>query len=193
MRHHDVHALRILEEIAKDASSTQRELAAKLNISLGLVNSFVRRLARKGYLKITTVKKNRLKYMLTPKGFSEKSRLTYEFIHYSFDFYKTARNRLKSVLSELANNGVRRVMFYGVGDLAEIAFISLQETKLEMVAAVDDVESGNKFLGHTIEHPSVLNSLDYDKIIITSADSGDGIYENLLKQGVPRSKVLRLE
>jgi DNA-binding MarR family transcriptional regulator len=141
MHHRDIHVLRILEEIEKNASATQRELASKLNISLGLVNSFVRRLARKGYLKMSSVQKNRLKYILTPKGFSEKTRLTYEFIQYSFDFYKTARNSLKAILNDLENDGVRRVILYGAGDLAEIAYISLQETKLKMVATVDDVKS----------------------------------------------------
>lgn len=193
MHHRDIHVLRILEEIEKNASATQRELASKLNISLGLVNSFVRRLARKGYLKMSSVQKNRLKYILTPKGFSEKTRLTYEFIQYSFDFYKTARNSLKAILNDLENDGVRRVIFYGAGDLAEIAYISLQETKLKMVATVDDVKSGEKFLGRKIRHPSVLNSLDYDKIIVTSIDSGGDVYENLLKQGVPRHMVLTLE
>ena len=193
MHHRDIHVLRILEEIEKNASATQRELARKLNISLGLVNSFVRRLARKGYLKMSSVQKNRLKYILTPKGFSEKTRLTYEFIQYSFDFYKTARNSLKAILNDLENDGVRRVILYGAGDLAEIAYISLQETKLKMVATVDDVKSGEKFLGRKIRHPSVLNSLDYDKIIVTSIDSGGDVYENLLKQGVPRHMVLTLE
>jgi DNA-binding MarR family transcriptional regulator len=193
MHHRDIHVLRILEEIEKNASATQRELASKLNISLGLVNSFVRRLARKGYLKMSSVQKNRLKYILTPKGFSEKTRLTYEFIQYSFDFYKTARNSLKAILNDLENDGVRRVILYGAGDLAEIAYISLQETKLKMVATVDDVKSGEKFLGRKIRHPSVLNSLDYDKIIVTSIDSGGDVYENLLKQGIPRHMVLTLE
>ena len=87
MNHHDIHALRILEEIEKDNSQSQRELARKLDISLGLVNSFVKRLAQKGYFKITTIPKNRAKYILTPKGFAEKTRLTYEFIQYSFHFY----------------------------------------------------------------------------------------------------------
>jgi predicted transcriptional regulator len=192
MHYREIHALRILEEIEKNAGSTQRELAGNLGISLGLVNSFIRRLARKGYLKITAVPKNRLRYILTRKGFSEKTRLTYEFIQYSFDFYKTARKRLKAVLNGLEKDGVRCVIFYEVGDLAEIAYISLRETGLKMVAAVDDHKAGQKFLGHRIKDPSVFNSLDYDRIIVTSINS-ENAYLNLLKHGVPRSKILKLE
>ena len=193
MDQRDIHALRILEEIEKNTSPTQRELAGKLNISLGLVNSFIKRLARKGYLKITTIPKNRLRYVLTPKGFAEKTRLAYEFIQYSFDFYKTARKKLKGLFNALEKDGVRRVIFYGAGDLAEITYISLQETTLEMVAIVDDLKSGERFLGHTIMGPSALNSLDYDKIIVTSINSKDAIHENVLELNVPRTKILWFE
>lgn len=192
MDHRDIHALRILEEIEKNAGFTQRQLASQLDISLGLVNSFIKRLARKGYVKITTVPKNRLRYVLTPKGLAEKTRLTYEFIQYSFSFYKTARKRIKTVLGVVEKDGGRRVVFCGGGDLTEIAYISLQETQLSMVAIVDDHRSGQKLLGHTIRRSSVLDSLDYDKIIITSLNSRDAIYQNLLKHGVPASKILGL-
>ena len=117
MDHHDIHALRILEEIEKDSSQSQRELARKLNISLGLVNSFIKRLAHKGYFKITTIPRNRARYVLTPKGFAEKTRLTYEFIQYSFRFYKTAREKLKALLATLEEGHVERVAFYGASDL----------------------------------------------------------------------------
>ena len=144
MNHHDIHALRLLEEIEKDNSQSQRELSRKLNISLGLVNSFVKRLAQKGYFKITTIPKNRAKYLLTPKGFAEKSRLTYEFIQYSFDFYKRAREKLKRLLSTLQNDGVEHVVFYGASNLAEIAYVSLKETSLELAGIVVERSQGDK-------------------------------------------------
>jgi DNA-binding MarR family transcriptional regulator len=193
MDHHDIHALRILEEIEKDSSQSQRELARKLNISLGLVNSFIKRLAHKGYFKITTIPKNRARYIVTPKGFAEKTRLTYEFIQYSFRFYKTARGKLKTLLNTLENGGARSVVFYGAGDLAEIAYVSLEETNLELVGVVDDFKSGEKFLGLTIMPPSILRRLKYDKIIVTSIDSRDAICDNLIKLNIPETKISWLE
>lgn len=193
MNHHDIRALRILEEIEKNNSQSQRELSRKLNISLGLVNSFVKRLAQKGYFKITTIPKNRAKYILTPKGFAEKSRLTYEFIQYSFDFYKRAREKLKRLLSTLQEVGVEKVVFYGASNLAEIAYISLKETNLDLVGIVDDFKSGERFLGMTISHPSMLIGLEYDKIIVTSISSKDDMYENLVKLDIPKDKISWLE
>lgn len=193
MDNHDIHALRILEELEKDSSQSQRELARKLNISLGLVNSFVKRLAHKGYFKITTIPKNRARYVLTPKGFAEKTRLTYEFIQYSFNFYKRARGKLKRLLGTLEEEGIHRVVFYGASDLAEIAYVSLKETGLELAGIVDDFKSGERFLGLTIMHPSSLPDFKYDKIIVTSISSRDDIYDNLVKMNIPSQKISWLE
>ena len=192
MDNHDIHALRILEEIEEDNSQSQRELARKLNISLGLVNAFVKRLAHKGYFKVTTIPKNRARYMLTPRGFAEKTRLTYKFIQSSFHFYKRARGKLRTLLSTLENDGIQTVIFYGASDLAEIAYVSLEETSLELVAIVDDFKSGG-FLGLTVMRPSILTRLEYDKIIVTSIRSRDDIYENLVKLNIPMRKISRLE
>ena len=193
MDHHDIHSLRILEEIERDDSQSQRELARKLDISLGLVNSFIKRLGHKGYFKITTIPKNRAKYILTPKGFAEKTRLTYEFIQYSFHFYKTARGKLKKLLSVLENDGVKSVVFYGASNLAEIAYVSLKETRLELIGIVDDFKSGEKFLGFTTLHPSILSGLTYDRILVTSINSRDAIYENLTNLNIPKAKICRFK
>jgi len=190
---HDIHALRILEEIEKNDSQSQRELARKLNISLGLVNAFVKRLAHKGYFRIATIPKNRARYILTPKGFAEKTRLTYKFIQHSFHFYKRAREELKRLLSALENAGVRRVVFYGASDLAEIAYVSLKETSLELVGIVDDFKFGEKFLGRAITHPSGLKRVKYDKIIVTSISSKDDIYANIATLNIPDTKISWLE
>jgi len=193
MDHHDIHALRILEEIEKDNSQSQRELARKLNISLGLVNSFIKRLAHKGYFKMTTIPKNRARYILTPQGFAEKTRLTYEFIQYSYHFYKTALGKLKTLLRTLENSGVKSVVFYGASDLAEIAYLTLKETSLELVGIVDNMKSGERFLGFTIMHPSGLTQSKYDKIIVTSINAKDDIHENLVKLSIPETKIFWLE
>jgi len=193
MDHHDIHALRILEEIEKDSSLSQRALARKLNISLGLVNSFIKRLAHKGYFKITTIPRNRVSYILTPKGFAEKTRLSYEFIQYSFRFYKRARAKLKSLLGAMESDQCKRVIFYGASDLAEIAYVSLKETSLQLVGIVDDFKSGETFLGLKIMSPAVLKEFEYDKIIVTSISSKDAIYENLIELNIPKSTISWLE
>ena len=162
-------------------------------MSLGLVNSFLKRLANKGYFKINNIPKNRVKYILTPKGITEKTRLTYQYIQYSFEFYRNAREKLHKLFKYLMAQGVRRVVFYGTGDFAEIAFISLQETSIQMLAIVDDNNMGEKFLGGVVKDPDILYSLSFDRILITSMISKDKVLEKVLEQGIPRSKLVLLE
>lgn len=189
MDHKDIRTLKILEEIENSHTPSQRDLAKKLNISLGLVNAFIKRLAHKGYFKITTIPKNRVAYMLTPKGMSEKTRLTYEYIHFSFQFYRKARAKLHEILISLEEQGGNHVVFYGAGELAEIAFISLQETSVLLTAIVDDQKIGEQFLGMDIKSPNMIPELIFDKIIITAMNSGEAIMENVLSKGIPQYKV----
>lgn len=189
----DIRTLKILEEIDNDHTPSQRDLSRKLNISLGLVNSFVKRLANKGYFKIKNIPKNRVKYILTPKGAAEKTRLTYKYIQYSFEFYRNAREKLHKLFKNLMAQGVSRVVFYGTGDFAEIAFISLQETSIQMLAIVDDNNIGEKFLGSVVKDPDILFSLYFDRVLITSMISKDKVLEKVLEQGIPRSKLVMLE
>jgi len=193
MERKDIHTLKILEEIDNDHTPSQRDLSKKLNISLGLVNSFVKRLTNKGYFKINNIPKNRVKYILTPKGAAEKTRLTYQYIQYSFEFYRNARDKLHKLFKHLMAQGVRRVVFYGTGDFAEIAFISLQETSIQMVAIVDDNNIGEKFLGSVVKDPNNLYSLFFDRVLITSMISKEKVLEKVLEQGIPRSKLVMLE
>jgi len=189
----DLRILKILEEIDNDYTPSQRDLSKKLNISLGLVNSFVRRLVNKGYFKITTIPKNRVKYILTPKGSAEKTRLTYQYIQYSFEFYRTARNNLQKVFKELMAQSVKRVVFYGVSDLAEIAYISLQETPIKMVGMIDEKKIGKIFIGNPVKNSNLLESLLFDKVLVTYTSEKDAALERLLKQGIPRNKIVVLE
>jgi len=97
METQDLRTLKILEEIDNEHTPSQRELAQKLDISLGLVNSFIKRLVNKGYFKITHIPKNRVRYLLTPQGAAEKTRLTYAYIHYSYEFYRRSRQNMSFI------------------------------------------------------------------------------------------------
>ena len=189
----DIRILKLLEEIDKDYTQSQRDLSNKLDISLGLVNAFVKRLANKGYFKITTVPKNRIKYILTPKGAMEKTRLTYQYLQYSFELYRGARRNLQKHFNGLVAQGVKRVVFYGVSEIAEIAYICLQETAIKMVAIVDEERVGKIFLGNVVKDPRVLESMLFDKILITSMKKDDSQLEQILKKGIASSKIVMLE
>jgi DNA-binding MarR family transcriptional regulator len=193
MENQDIRTLRLLEAVEKGETPSQRELARKLDISLGLVNAFLKRLARKGYFKITNLPANRIRYILTPKGLAEKSRLTCEYIQYSFGYYRQARAKLKKILAELEHNGHFRLVFWGTGELAEIAFVSLQDTsELEIVALVESGKTGGKAFGKNILPPEALNTLAFDRVLITVISEVDEALRELRELGIAEEKIVLL-
>jgi len=186
----EIRTLKILEEIDNGHLPSQRDLAKSLNISLGLVNSFIKRLASKGYFKVTHIPKNRVRYILTPRGAAEKTRLTYQYIQYSFTFYKNARQKLRELFLRFDQEKVRRVVFFGATDLAEIAYLSLQETRIKLIAVLDAEKIGKTFLGFEILPMDAVRSLVFDKILITSVEiENDSAIAQLLKCNVRPEKI----
>ena len=188
----DLRTLKILEKVDNDGPPSQRDLARDLNISLGLVNSFIKRLAEKGFFKIGHLPKNRIQYILTPRGVAERSRLTYEYIQHSFVFYKNTRKKMEDLYLELERDGVKQIVFYGAGELAEIAFLSLHQSCIELVAVVDDGKAGNKFLQFTVIHPEQIQNIGFDKILITAINLTDLIVEKLATLGISANRVVEI-
>jgi len=188
----ELRTLRILEEIEKDEMPSQRDLSRKLNISLGLVNSFVKRLAQKGYCKVTTIPKNRVRYLLTPKGAAEKTRLTYEYIQSSIVFYRHALHRLKSLFKELSQNGVSRVVFYGVSDLTDISYLMMQETAIQLVGIVDDNHDGKTSVKMKVVGSDQLASISFDRIVITDIVKPLEAYDAIRAYGIPADKIVMI-
>ena len=129
--------LRLLEAVHQDSRVTQRGLASQLGIALGLANIYLKRMIHKGFIKCVNVQPNRISYLITPRGITEKARLTYEFMDYSLHLYGEVRQHLRAVLQDCAAAG-RRVAICGRGEAAELAYLSLKESGLEPVAVFDE-------------------------------------------------------
>ena len=189
MESKNLKTLQLLEAIAAGKPTSQRELSDVLQISLGLVNSFIKRLVKKGYCKVTTVPKNRVKYMLTPAGAMEKTRLTYEYISSSYHYFKAAPHRVADLYSNLHSEGATQVVFYGAGELADIAFLSMAGTGVRLIDVVDPKKEGEMFSDFIVKAISRLRRGDYDAILVTRVDNHETVLNDLKGVGVPSDKI----
>ena len=139
--------LGVLNAIEGNSALTQRSVARDLGIALGLANAYLKRAARKGWIKIQQVPPNRYAYYLTPKGFAEKSRLTAQYLSISFNFFRHARQQCAALFAECAARGWRRIALAGAGDLAEIAALCAAEQKIEIAGIIDRAQAGGTFAG----------------------------------------------
>jgi DNA-binding MarR family transcriptional regulator len=183
--------LLLLTELERDGAVTQRSLAVKLGVALGLTNLYVKRLARKGYIKITTIPSHRVRYLLTPQGFAEKSRLTYLYMQYSLVQYRDMRARLRDTLTRAAGDGVKRVVIYGTGELAEMAYLSLREMSMVLVGFVDD-GSRASFLSYPVWSPQSLAEWEFDAVLLADLEQTAWQKENLGQHHIPDGKILAL-
>jgi hypothetical protein len=182
--------LELLHEISVSEHVNQRHLSKKLGMAAGLVNLYMRRLARKGYIKISGIKPRRLKYLVTPRGIAEKTRLTYEFALISYKYFKSATDDLKLKLSRLEQAGEKEIIIYGTGELCELCLLLLKEfDELTVVAVVDDNSETKRFMEHPVVPRDVLRNLRFDRIIIAHLDGHDEVKAQLAEVGVPPEKL----
>jgi hypothetical protein len=160
-------------------------------VALGLTNLYLNRLARKGYIKITMIPSHRMRYLLTPKGFAYKSRLTYLYMQYSLSYYRDMRARLREALSRATGSGVKRVVIYGTGEFAEMAYLSLRETDMTLVGFVEDGER-ESFLSYPVCRTEVLAEWEFDAVLLADIEQTTRHRENLGRHRVPDGKILTL-
>ena len=129
--------LKLLDELTRESSITQRTLSSRLDIALGLVNAYIKRLAKKGYIKITKGPMNRVKYAITPEGFTHRVRLTYDYMHSSINYFKDARKRIDVIYRQMIDSGAKNILIWGDGEIAELAYISMRGLPLNLVGVID--------------------------------------------------------
>jgi ribosomal protein S25 len=178
--------LRLLEAVHEDSRVTQRGMAKKLGIALGLANIYLKRMIHKGYIKCVNVQPNRISYLITPRGIAEKARLTYEFMDYSLHLYGEVRQHLREAMQDCAAEG-KRVAIYGSGEAAELAYLSLKESGMEPVAIFDQ-DGGREFLGMPVRPIAEHASIEYDLMIVATLDRSGQHFADLQSVGVPREK-----
>ena len=188
----DIHILRLMGEIEREGSPSQRELSRRLGLSLGLVNAFLKRLANRGYFKVKTMPRNRVKYFLTPKGLARKSNLTVKYLRYSVNFYKEIKNLLLNKYKEMEENKLNSIIFFGAGEVAELAYLYLQLTNMRLVGIVDDMQNGNDFFEYKVEGLDRLERQDWDTILLTRLEDTDQDIQSLLNRGVSPERIATL-
>ncbi len=201
---HEHHSRRILDAYESDRGVSQRSLAKELGIALGLTNLLVKRLVRKGWVRVIHIKPNRVGYFITPAGIAEKTRMSRAYFETSVQFYRQTRDRIQQQFFALSTDwpgdgatGLpKRIVFYGAGEVAEIGYICLAETDLQLVGVVD-VARTKPFFGLTVRSPEhldglALNGQPFDRLVVMSFGNTDALRAEVLSRRVPLDRVFWL-
>ncbi len=102
-------------------AGNQRDLSRQLNLSLGLTNMLLRRLAAKGMIRIQQLNSRKVQYILTPKGFGEKMRKSVQYTLKTINSMSLIKDNMQRVIASLYAQGERHFILYGHGDVAVLA------------------------------------------------------------------------
>lgn len=159
--------LGLLDSVERNGGQSQRHLASELGIALGLVNAYLKRCMKKGLVKASQAPARRYVYYLTPQGFAEKSRLTVEYLSYSFSFFRQAKADCSAMFEAACANGRKRLVLAGKSDLAEIACICALESGVSIVAVVDAAAAGDRYLGVPLIPSFDEVNESFDAVVVT--------------------------
>ncbi|MFN0041994.1 MAG: winged helix-turn-helix transcriptional regulator [Alphaproteobacteria bacterium] len=183
--------LGLLHAVHENSTLTQRTVAGQLGIALGLANAYLRRCVKKGLIKVKQVPPNRYAYYLTPKGFTEKSRLTAEYLSSSFNFFRKARRECFDLLERCKTRDWARVALCGTSDLGEVAALCARELEVELVGFIGrpgDAPGAERFAGLPIAS-SIIELGRVDAVIVTDLTSPQATFDDL-RRVVPAERIL---
>ena len=200
--HHDVCTRRILVQLEACDSISQRALSRELGIALGLTNTLLRRMIRSGWVEVVRQAPNRVRYVITSAGVAHEAVMSRDYFQDAVRRYRETRDRIRQSLRALSVNWPaddaqvsqgKPIVFYGTGEVAEIAFVSLQEVDLRLVGVVDERCSGT-FFGlpvHPVERLTTtdLEGRPFDRLIVMAFDDARRVPPPLVARGFPIERV----
>ena len=185
--------LKLLTEVQHRPEASQRELAKRLGIALGMTNLLLHNLADKGYVRISRAGWKRWLYGLTPEGFSRKLQLTLNYIRRFVHQYRRVRQTLREELALEQLNAETRVAMYGTGEYAELVYLGLRDLGIEEIEVFERVKpEGTKFLGMPVKGMPDLNPDQFDRVVLAFVGDAKEQYLELLEAGVPPEKLVLL-
>ncbi|MBF0343563.1 MAG: winged helix-turn-helix transcriptional regulator [Nitrospirae bacterium] len=183
-------ALKLFDEIEREPNISQRVLAARIGIALGLVNVYIKKFYQKGYIKLKNLPRNRIRYIITPEGFVEKTKLTYSYICYSVNCIKNIRCKIENTYLMMLSSGIIEILIWGDSEIAELCYISSRGLPIKIVGVVGESKINNGFFGYNVYSIESLGLINFDAILVASIE--DKVIKFINQQFINRYEVYYL-
>ncbi len=174
----------ILKTIENDSSVSQRRLSSQIEINVSSVNFALKRLIKKGFIRMVGINPRRIQYYITPEGIREKTQLAYSFFGRNFHFYKEIRNDIEFRIAKATNGKETEIAIYGVGGLAEITYsvVSLMKWRFLGFFLEDSKDTNEGILSHEVKTLESLKEMQPCLLLLTDEISMDKICDKGLNK-----------
>lgn len=147
----------VMEEIYTSNNISQRQLSQMLGISLGTVNSLLKKMKNDGLIKVKQIPTRRVCYMLTPKGLAEKAKKTYNYVKIHYRYIDEMRNRIRGYI--LSRESLDNNIYFIIGDnsIYDIVegiineFESIRASLVKNINEIDEYVEGSIVIFETCE------------------------------------------
>ncbi len=142
----------VLDAISKDSTVTQANLATSLEMAVGSVNWYIKRLISRGYLKASRMDRTRLQYNLTPEGMTALTKRAAQYMILSLQVYRQLRESSKNLIKELQRREIHQVFLDGKNEFMDIFQLSCIEAGIGLEATATAWVVKNNGADYILEH-----------------------------------------
>jgi predicted transcriptional regulator len=185
----------ILDQLASNSHLTQAELARRCDLSVAMVNNYMKELCSTGLLEYHRRSSKSISYHLTPSGKEQLQTIQEELIQEMVSVFAEAKERIRERILASAQGKLQRVVLFGSGHLAELAFHALELAKVSVMGICDDDPEriGQEWCGRQVISPSQIRYMAPDAVVVANREKTSEICESLghiLDSGI---QILRLD
>ena len=136
----------LLMVLDNNENISQRKIAKKTGLSLGTVNTLIKKCVKKGLLKIEKLNSRNLRYILTPAGIKEKMKKTISYVKRSYKAIITLKNQVKELSKEKVDGGNEIIVMGEKDEIYELVVTSLEEMdyNYSSIKKIEDMETKKK-------------------------------------------------
>lgn len=129
----------ILNYLQNEEQTTQRQIAGGTGLSLGSVNLLLKRMIKKGLIKIERLNTRTIRYILTPHGLAEKSKLTFHYIKHTYAQITHLASAVENLLEKIQVGKEEVIYLYGPqNEVFEVLNLVLSKGKVNHLYIADD-------------------------------------------------------
>jgi len=183
----------LLEAVEKNADITQRELSRILGVAVSMINEYLDKVEKLGYLNKVYKSSKDVKYIITDKGVNRKKLLNVAYLKSAQSLYNIAKTNIIEFLTQVSKTA-KQLILYGAGEVAEILINTIHDHPylgIKTLAVIDDnpLKVGQTILSIPIIPKESLSNYKSDGILISSYGAHDEIYSKLLNMNYDKNKI----
>tara|TARA_B100001250_G_scaffold403972_1_gene419213 strand:+ start:582 stop:1160 length:579 start_codon:yes stop_codon:yes gene_type:complete len=181
----EIRTLTLFNSVESKPGINQRQLAQELDVSLGLANTYFKRVLKKGWVRAKRVKPRRWLYFLTPKGAIEKSRLSISYLNRTLESFRELKKKGDELIQILSDKGIKGVHLCGEDDLIEILSFCFSGIDIKLISVIPEISLIKKYTSNkALNLPKIKKG---ELIIIASLENQNLIANILEKKGFKKN------